>query len=248
MALLLRGGGPGGAVLVDAGEAVDEAYRRLAEARVDRLDALVLTHTDLDHSGGAALVLDRVPTAAFVYPAAVAERPTVLRLRRLARLHRIRELAVRQGSRFVAGGIACTVAWPPGRVAWGDNDASLVAIFEAGSMRVLVSGDLEARGERALLGSGFALNADILQLPHHGSATSSTWGFLQAVHPAVALAATGLHPRYRYPHPSVTRRVLSSHAVMAPQTGGVDRVWWENARTVTVGTEVPVAVHAGRRR
>ncbi len=242
MALLLRGGRPGAAVLVDAGSADDEALGALAAARVRRLDALVLTHPDRDHSGGAAAVLDRLPTGAFVYPAAVAERAEVVRLRRVARARGVREVPVRPGSRLVLGSLPCTVAWPPGSLRGGDNDASLVAVFEVGTARVLVAGDLEAVGERALLATGFPLRAGVLQLPHHGSATSSTPRFLAAVHPVVALAATGLRPRFHYPHPSVVTRVRAARAVLAAQTAGVEVVSWSGRTAVTVHTAVPVAV------
>ncbi len=82
MALLLRS--PGAAILFDAGRSPGEAARDLARLRVRRLDALLLTHLDEDHTGGVATILERVRVDELVFPAAMSGRPEAIVLRRLA--------------------------------------------------------------------------------------------------------------------------------------------------------------------
>jgi competence protein ComEC len=241
MALLVRT--PESALLVDAGRWPGEALRELARARVRRLDALIVTHPDEDHTGGAAAVLETLEVGALVFGRASAERAELVPLRQLARRRGVTELAVEAGSELSAGDLRVRVVWPPPNWSGGDNDASLVAALGVGPVRVLVCGDLETTGERALLRLGVDLRADVLQLGHHGSRTSSSPAFLAAVGPRIALAASGTRPRYAYPHPEVRRRARAARALVLAQTGGIDSLRWsEGGEWLTIATREPVAV------
>jgi competence protein ComEC len=244
MALLLRCGA--GAVLVDAGRSPVEAWRELARNRVRRLDALVVTHPDADHTGGAAFLLDRLGVGRFAFPEALGDRPEIVSLRRLARLRGVAETPLALGQRAEIGGARWEVLWPPHRMEGVDNDASLVARVLMGGSRLMIAGDIEARGEGALLTTGADLRAEMLQLPHHGSRTSSTPGFLAAVRPLIALAATGTRPRFPYPSPSVARATRSLPAVLVVQSDGEAWVGWGSAGRFAVGAPTPVLVARSR--
>lgn len=235
------------AVLVDAGRSPLDAWRELARVRVRRLDALVVTHPDADHTGGAAMLLERLRVARFCYPRALGDRAEIVALRRAARLAGAEEIPLTGGEHVDIGAIGCDVLWPPPVMEGMDNDASLVARFRLGGAAMLAPGDLEAAGEAALLASGESLRAELLQLPHHGSRTSATPAFLAAVGPVVALAATGTHPRFAYPDPSVARRVRDLPAVMVAQGEEVLSVGWSDSGAFTVGTvrQVRVSRHRG---
>lgn len=246
MALLVRA--RGARVLVDAGRGPSEALRGLAAVRARRLDALMITHSDADHIGGAAGVLERVRVGELVLPRLIAERPEVLPLRAAARRRGVPVRLVAAGDALGWGELGCRVLWPPASGALEDNDMSLVAVLESGGTRLLVTGDIEAGGEAALARSGVDLRADVLQLPHHGSRTSSSQVLLDAVRPRVVMAATGVRPRFDYPDPQVVVRVRALPALAVAQVWGVERVWWEDGRIV-VGTPEPVSVPArGRSR
>jgi competence protein ComEC len=244
MALLVQS--DGAAVLVDGGRSPVDAWRELAGARVRRLDALVVTHQDADHTGGAAMILERLPVRRLCFPEALGEREEIFALRREARWRGVEEVALRPGTRVRLGAIACEVLWPPAAVEGIDNDASLVARLTVGGVAVLVSGDLEAPGERALLASGASVAADVLQLPHHGSRSSSTPAFLAAVRPVVALAATGRRPRFAYPHPLVVGRVVSLPAVLVGQAAREGTVAWAETGRLLVGAHGRVRVARSR--
>jgi len=245
MALLVRAGGA--RVLVDAGRGPSEALRGLAAARARRLDALVITHADADHTGGAPTVLERARVGELVLPALIAERPELQSLRAIASRRSVPVRLVAAGDPCAWKGMSGRVLWPPAEGRLGDNDTSLVAVLESGGMRVLVTGDIEAGGEAALVRSGADLRAEVLQMPHHGSKTSSSRVLLDAVRPRVALAATGVHPRFDYPHPVVVARVRALPALVVAQAWGVERVWW-GRETIVVGTREPVSVPRERGR
>ena len=245
MALLLRG--PGGATLVDAGRSPTEAWRELARVRVRRLDALVVTHPDADHTGGAALLLERMRVGRFAFPAALGDRPEIVPLRRLARRRGVAEVALQRGQSLELAGARWEIAWPPRSATALDNDASLVGRVDLGGPRLLIAGDLEAAGEAALLAAGGDVRAELLQLGHHGSRTSSTPAFLTAVRPTVALAATGVHPRFKYPDPAVARRAVALPAVVVVQGDGSPWVGWDDAGPLTVGPGEPVMVSRARK-
>jgi competence protein ComEC len=233
MALLVESGGT--AVLVDAGRSPGDAWRELARARVRRLDAVVVTHPDADHTGGAAILVERLRVSRLCFPRALAERAEIVALRRVARLAGVEEIALEEGQRLRFATIDCEVLWPPPVMEGADNDASLVARFAVGGARVLIAGDLEASGERSVLARGASPRAEVLQLPHHGSRTSSTQPFLAAVGPVIALAATGTRPRFAYPDPLVVRRVRALPAVLVRQGEGEGSVAWDDAGRIAVG-------------
>lgn len=245
MALMLRCGDR--VALVDAGRSPVEAWRELARNRVRRLDTLVVTHPDADHTGGAALLLGRLDVRRFAFPEALGDRSEIVPLRRLARLKGIDEMPLTRGQEAEIGGARWEVLWPPRTMEGVDNDASLVARVHMGGPRLMIAGDIEARGEVALLAEGGELRSELLQLPHHGSRTSSTPEFLAAVRPLVALAATGVRPRFAYPNPLVAQRLRAVPAVLVAQEGGEAWVGWGDVGRLTVGPGTPIWVARSRR-
>jgi competence protein ComEC len=236
------------AFLVDAGSSPREAARALRGLGVRRLAALVLTHTDSDHTGGAAEVMRTTSVGAVVFPALAGERSEIVELRRLARSKGIAEVGVVRGIRLHLAECPCDVLWPGVASSGNDNDDSLVMRCTAGGVGLLLAGDVEASGERALLAAGPSpLRADLLQLPHHGSRTSSTPALLAAVRPVVGVAATGRAPRFAFPAPVVVDRVQRLPAVVVSQSGGVEAVAWQQGGPLEVGTCEPVTVNLARR-
>jgi competence protein ComEC len=90
---------------------------------------------------------------------------------------------------------------------WSPNARSCVLRISAGSQVALLTGDIEAFQEQALLQrAGAQLRADVLLVPHHGSKTSSTEAFIKAVQPRWALFQMGYRNRYGHPAPQVLQR------------------------------------------
>lgn len=158
---------------------------------VSRLDRVVISHGDNDHAGGVAAVLNRMPEA-------------VLWTGEPGRLAGLPAHACPHDQRWTWNGVQFRVwQWSGAR---GGNDASCLLWIEAGGERMLLTGDIGARVETVLIGSGLDLRAEWLQAPHHGSRFSSTPLFIAAVAPEAVLFSRGAHNAFGHPHPLVVER------------------------------------------
>lgn len=212
----------GHALLYDAGNSARDVREVIApffEARgVTRLDYLLLSHPDQDHVGGMPAVIDAFPIGAFLDPALPSTN-----LAYLETLERVADQAIpaqraRRGQTFMLGEqVRLEILWPRdpllraegGEVA--DNDNGLVIRLVHGTVTVLLTGDIEALAERQLVAlEGGGLRAPVLQVPHHGSQTSTTPELLEAVRPEVAVISAGASNPYGHPHAEVVNRLRAA--------------------------------------
>jgi len=104
------------------------------------------------------------------------------------------------------------------------NNLSCVLMVHFGVHAIILPGDIEKSAEHALVAQeGHHLKADVLIVPHHGSATSSSWRFLQAVHPKVAIISSGYRNRFHFPSQKVLARyrLLGAHVYNTASAGMV---------------------------
>jgi len=121
---------------------------------------------------------------------------------------------------------------PAGNEAWTENDASLVLRVSYGATAFLMTGDVEREGEAALLaGHRAALRADVVKMPHHGSATSSSPAFVAAAAPRFAIATAGRENRFGFPAPEVVARWRAAGATVLRTDEGPAR-FLSDGRTV----------------
>jgi competence protein ComEC len=179
------------------------------------LDTLMISHSDSDHSGGAPAVLESMLVRQFV----ASLRPREA-LWRTAQDHGSAVLRCVAGQRWQWDGVVFDVLWPQaGPLASKPNATSCVLkVTSAAGRSALLSADIEADVERQLLQFGQLgqrapawLQADVLIVPHHGSKTSSTEPFLDAVGPRVAVFQVGYRNRFNHPHPTVFERYRLRH-------------------------------------
>ena len=169
---------------------------------VRRLDALVISHADDDHYGGA-----------FAVAASRSPQWLVSPLRGDDPLHRMvaRSTRCEAGLAWTWDSVRFTVLHP-GAPANADakrreNDRSCVLRVATRGGSMLLAGDAEARSEAEMLARDAAgLASHVLLVPHHGSKTSSTSAFVSAVAPTVAVISVGHRNRHRLPHPTVLAR------------------------------------------
>jgi competence protein ComEC len=175
-----------------------------------RLDTLMLSHRDTDHTGGAPAVLADQPGAALT--GSIASEPDLLALRPAT--------PCVAGQRWDWDGVAFEVLHPsqddldqPGQ---RPNALSCVLrIVDAQGVAALLVGDIERPQEQALLARGAPLAASVLLVPHHGSKTSSSAAFLGAVAPRIALVQAGYRNRFGHPVPAVVQRYRAQGAALA---------------------------------
>jgi competence protein ComEC len=172
---------------------------------VARLSGQVVSHADDDHAGGAVSV-------------AASRRPAWL-LSSLAATHALHgmvphSVGCEAGQRWEWDGVEFDVLHPHGDRVFRrggspkvrENDRSCVLRVQAAGASMLLTGDIEARSEAEMLARGARLRADVLLVPHHGSRTSSTAAFLDAVRPRLAIVSAGYRNRFGHPHPVVLAR------------------------------------------
>lgn len=173
----------------DLGERV--VLPSLRQLGVARLDQLLLSHADSDHAGGAEAVVRGMPVERVLSGEAPA-------------LTSLGAEPCRDGASWQWDGVRFrTWRWA---AAEEGNASSCVLKIEAAGESLLLTGDIDEPAERALLGQGLDLRADWLQVPHHGSRSSSSEAFLDAVAPRAALLSRGWHNPFGHPHPRVLER------------------------------------------
>jgi competence protein ComEC len=204
---LLYDTGPRYTESADAGARIVAPFLRAAGVR--RLDVVVVSHADSDHSGGLVSVLQAVPTALLL--SSLPEDPSAPTP---PGLHgRARRCVA--GLRWHWDAVTFTLLHPAeahyANPRIRSNDLSCVLRIDSAWGSVLLSGDIEAASERELVASdAAALRADVLVVPHHGSRTSSTPAFVAAVAPAVAVFTPGYRNRFGHPRPDVVARYAGS--------------------------------------
>lgn len=162
---------------------------------IGALDGVIVSHGDADHAGGLAVVAAEFPTAPVLTGAGVriGDRPGTLRCRR--------------GQRWQADGVVFDVLWPPDGPMLGhsENDLSCVLRIRAGAFDLLITGDIEAAAEAALVASGVPA-VDVVTMPHHGSRTSSTAPFVRRLDAREVLVSSAPGNRWGFPKTDVVAR------------------------------------------
>ncbi|MGQ7958809.1 DNA internalization-related competence protein ComEC/Rec2 [Pseudomonas sp. SP16.1] len=182
----------------DSGERV--VLPSLRALNLHRLDLLLLSHADNDHAGGADAIIAGLPVARLQ-----SGEPERLAPQLAAE-------PCESGRSWQWDGVTFRL-WRWDRATSG-NQSSCVVLVEAGGERLLLTGDIDARAEQALLQDDFPLAADWLLAPHHGSRSSSSQAFVDAVAPRHVLIARGRHNNFGHPHPQVLTRYREAGALL----------------------------------
>ncbi len=171
----------------------------LLRALGEKLDVLMISHRDADHIGGAGAVLKMQPQARLISS--------------IENEHELQQ--IRSAQRCLAGqkwqwdGVDFEILHPQPAdydTPKKPNAMSCVLRISNGRQTALLVGDLEAVQEQRLVFENAPLKADLLLVPHHGSKTSSTPEFLDAVQPSIALVQAGYRNRFQHPVPQVMAR------------------------------------------
>lgn len=199
----------------DAGRATVIPYLR---RRGGEVALLVLTHPHADHLGGATSVLRALQPRELRDPSYVEGSALYRDVLKEAATRGVRWQRVRVGERVEVDDVEVEFLAPDS--AWtaslsDPNEASAVVRVRYGAVRFLLTGDAERREEAWLLANARgSLAADVLKVGHHGSITSSTAPFVDAVGPRVALVSVGASNVYGHPSPEVMRRLADAGATV----------------------------------
>ncbi|MDR2324741.1 MAG: DNA internalization-related competence protein ComEC/Rec2 [Acidovorax sp.] len=194
------------------GDAGARAVLPLLQAWGERLDVLLLSHSDMDHVGGVDSVLAAQPGVA-LWGAGAAD---------FARTRQRPWQPCVAGEQWEWDGVLWQVLHPlVGGASQGNPSSCVLRVQAANGATALLTGDIEAPQEAALLRSGQRLTADVLLAPHHGSRTSSSLDFVAAVAPRTVVVQAGYRNRFGHPAVQVVQRYadLGVAVVATPQCG-----------------------------
>jgi len=198
---ILVDGGPGGEVLRGLGRELNWRDRSI--------ELLVLTHPQADHVVGLLDVLDRYDVQRVIAAPGQTESIGYETWLAAVRAEGLDLEYPEQGASFDLGRGARIDVLGPAEDMGPDqlNNTSLVLRLVWGDVSFLLTGDIEADAELALVASGVELQSTVLKVAHHGSRTSSSATFLAAVRPSISVVSAGQDNPFGHPHEEVARRL-----------------------------------------
>lgn len=193
-------------ILVDAGRhSSNDVVPLLRERGVESVDILVGTHPHADHIGQFSQVIEEYQVTEAWMSGWDHSTQTYIRALEAIEGAGIGYHEPRAGDSEICGSLVVNVFGPASDP--GDIHDGIVMRIAYGDFSLMVTGDAEEEHEHAMIRAGTDLQADVLQLGHHGSSTSTTGQFLEAVSPSLAIYSGGVGNSYGHPHRSVIDRL-----------------------------------------
>jgi len=218
--------------------------RELQRRGARRIEALVLTHPDLDHIGGAAALLAAVPIGEVVDPARPSPKRAYIEVLEASVAEGVPWRRAQAGDHWEIDGLVLDVLAPGEHIVDADTDAnasSVVLRLRWGDFDALLMGDAPAAVEQVLAGD-FDGGIEVLKVGHHGSDTSSDGVFLAHTRPEVAIVSAGRRNRFGHPSPAVLGRLDDVGArIRRTDREGTIRVTARADGTYVVDAERPQA-------
>ncbi|HAU32562.1 MAG TPA: DNA internalization-related competence protein ComEC/Rec2 [Desulfotomaculum sp.] len=246
--MLVDTGGWNGELVTGAGAGDKVVVPYLQRLGIHRLDALLLTHSHEDHTGGAAAVVKSIPVALIIVSSAAqktdlpsgasSEEDPYSRLLEGFQKKGVNLRAVKEGDRLMLDpDVEIKVLGPYLRRAYltdDENNSSVVLMIRYGRQKFLLTGDISVEAQEGLLKSGADLRADILKIPHHGSKLIRS--FVERVHPSFALISVGNRNRFFLPKPETVKLLkdLTIPVYRTDKDGAI--ILYANGSTIRVKT------------
>jgi competence protein ComEC len=228
--------GPGGAVLVDEGPPEADVAGQLRRMGLRSLTAIVLTHPQRDHIGGAAQVVERLSVGAIGDPGIEAPSPDRAAVLSVAHRRGVPVVLLHAGEVFTLGKLELRILWPddPGLPSEDPNQHAVVALASYGATDVLLTADAESDVTARLP----LRPVEVLKVAHHGSEDPGLPDLLRVLRPRIAVISVGAHNDYDHPRPETIAALAAFPGLETLRTDEHGRVVVESdGRTITVRTE-----------
>ena len=207
---------------------------------VSRLDALMITHPDQDHFGGALSVIKTIPIKELWITdcARIEEKKEWQRVISEAYRRGIVIRDIERGFMYRENRFDIKVIHPDTRHCIDPNTQSITFRAKGLGHSAIFTGDLTVQGEKQILATDAWLKSDVLKLGHHGSKTSSSRNFLKQVNPKLAIISSGRKNRFRHPSKQVILRLdsLGIPYLNTAERGTIDVIF--HADTMLVQTMI----------
>ncbi len=226
---------PSARLLVDQGPPEADVAGQLEQMGVHSLSALVLTHPQRDHIGGAADVIRRLEVGTVLDPGLAASGPDYEEAIVVSRARRVPVQTIRSGSEFKVGGLVVRVLWPPdpGLPSEDPNLNATVLVVTYGELDVFLPADAESEVTSRLRLGAF----EVLKVAHHGSADPGLEDQLRVLRPSVAVISAGRNNDYGHPRAETLTALAGVPGLVVHRTDTDGRVVLESdGRGVRVRT------------
>lgn len=219
----------GNEILIDGGPD-NKILSKLAEEMPymgKKIDLIILTHPDSDHINGALETLKNYKVAGVLEPCIRDNSAAYQEWQKIIKERELKRVCAHFGQRIKMSNEAkIDILFPlfsiEDKVISNSNDASILARLDYGENCFLLTGDAPKKTESLLVRMGLNLDCEILQIGHHGSKTSTSQEFVEAVSPEVAVISAGKDNRYSLPHQEVLDRLKGVKVYRTDLDGDVE--------------------------
>lgn len=195
-------------ILIDAGESSSPVISYLKQAGVKKLDAVIATHPHSDHIGGMADVIQAFDIGSFYMPKVSHTTKTFENMIDAVKNKGLKATEAKAGASIDVGQGFMAFFVAPNSASYDNlNNYSAVLKLEVGQSAFLFTGDAEELSENEIVRGGSNLQSNVLKVGHHGSKSSSTASFLNAVKPQYAVICVGSDNKYGHPTDEVLTRL-----------------------------------------
>ncbi len=168
------------------------------------IDGIIITNPDQDHIGGFLNVFEAYKVDKVFEPGTYNDSKIYQNLKTEIKNKNVQNILAKKGMRLdIGGGATIDILFPDRDVSfWDSNDGSIVAKLTYGKTSIMLTGDATLETEKIILDgySKTSLASDVLKIGHHGSRTSTSASFVQAVAPTYALISNDKDNNYGHPH------------------------------------------------
>lgn len=212
----------GNVIMIDGGGSSDSKYDigentlvpYLLARKITKIDYLVVSHFDSDHAQGFIYVLKHLKVKNAILPIQATNSNLYQNFISICQAKKINVIYLRRGDLFNIGDLKFETLHPSNKFISENamNNNSLVLRLDFFNTSILFTGDIEAIAEQELVSKcKLKLDADILKVGHHGSNTSTSESFLEAVSPKIALIGVGLDNKFGHPNEDVINRLKNNN-------------------------------------
>ena len=208
-------------ILIDAGPKSDsdKLIKQLEEKNIDDFEIIIATHPHEDHIGGMTLVLEKYDVENFYMPKVTNTTKTFENMMKAVSNEGLKAKVIKEGTSFNLGEGVKFIAYSPMKDSYDDfNDYSPIMKLTYGNNSFIFTGDAEKIVEAEVVKKySNELNADVIKFGHHGSSTSSTKEFIQAISPKYGIISCGVDNSYGHPHREILD-IINSMGIEAYRT------------------------------
>jgi len=219
----------------------------LRKQGIERLDYLILTHSDADHIGSADVIMTKFDIGTIFMSDFEKETKTYKNLHKLIEENQIHYLSPAVGNVYAFGSAYFQILAPNDDYD-KPNNTSIAFLLTHGENTFLFTGDAEKEAEADILNNGLDIAADVYHAGHHGSRTSNTQEFLDAVMPRYAVISCGVDNAFGLPDAEVLNRFREKEMMVyrTDEQGTIVAV--SNGEKITFNTAPSDTWQAGERR